>query len=1046
MTILHGTWIQNSPEKSFFIWGETWRSLSEDIASDDSIAMYPFSVDKQDIIKQLNSNKITIEKNKKIESISQIFYLPSKVIGKSKQTVPLLSTELKDNNFAEEEIQLIAWKIEGIKFNVNDTLNILSQLPLGLTNNNKNYIGDNLKFWTHIYRWSLDLLTRGKYLPRIEQKENNCYGQWEPLLDSLIDQQRFSKFLQTMPNSCLANHNLLEGEFSLSSLKQTTILDFLSTIIDQQVRQFFDIAITPNSFIQKWLYSLKQNSSKFEASEVEINGLKNALNNWTSSLDEYIISSNNKQLGINQFRVCFQLETPAKVSKKLEQPNWRLHYYLQALDDPNFLISAKVIWSNPVTRLIWDNRTINQPQETLLKGLGLASRLYYIVENSLQENQPSFCELDPIQVYEFLRSIADILKDNGLGVILPPSLEKGVEEKRLGISLTAEVKSKKGQRLSLQSLLNYKLNLAVGDKTISKKDFEKLLAQKSPLVEIKGEWIALQPADVKAAQEIINKSYDPLELSVEDALRFSTGDSSTVAKLPITNFEAKGELATLINTINNNESIPIIENLRGFKGELRPYQKRGVGWLSFLEKWGLGACLADDMGLGKTPQLIGFLLHLKSEEMLAQPTLVVCPTSVLNNWEREVQKFAPTLSTLIHHGDKRSKGKAFVKAVNQKNIIITSYSLIYRDIKSFEQVEWQGIVLDEAQNIKNPQAKQSQAVRKLSTQFRIALTGTPVENRLTELWSILDFLNPGFLGTQQFFRRRFATPIEKYGDKESLQIMRSLVRPFILRRLKTDKTIIQDLPEKQEMTIFCGLSSEQAQLYQQLVDNSLAEIEEKTGIERKGLILSLLLKLKQICNHPAHFLKQKSLKKSEESGKLLRLEEMLEELIEEGDHALIFTQFSEWGKLLQPYLQKKLQQEVLFLYGATRRIKRQEMIDSFQHDPNGPRIFILSLKAGGTGLNLTRANHVFHIDRWWNPAVENQATDRAFRLGQKRNVQVHKFVCTGTLEEKINEMLESKQKLAQQTVDTGEQWLTELDTDQLRNLLLLDRDTIIDEQ
>ncbi|MGK7899699.1 MAG: SNF2 helicase-associated domain-containing protein, partial [Xenococcus sp. (in: cyanobacteria)] len=629
MTILHGTWIQNAPEKYFFIWGEIWRSLSNDISSDDSILMYPFSVDKKDIIKQLNSNKITIEKNKKIESVSQIFYLPSKVVGKSKQIVPLLSTELKDNNFAEEEIQLITWKIEGIKFNVNETLNILNQLPLGLTNNIENYIGDNLKFWTHIYRWSLDLLTRGKYLPGTGQRDNNYYGQWEPLLDSLVDQQRFSKFLQTMPNSCVSNHNLIESESSTSLLKQTTILDFLSTIIDQQVRQFFDVAITPNSFIQKWLDSLRQNSSKFEASEVEINGLKNALNNWTSSLDEYIISSNNKQLGINQFRVCFQLETPAKSSKKLEQPNWRLHYYLQALDDPTFLISANVIWSNPVARLIWDNRTINQPQETLLKGLGLASRLYYLVENSLQENQPSFCELDPIQVYELLRSIAHILKDNGLGVILPPSLEKGVEEKRLGISLTAEVKSKKGQRLSLQSLLNYKLNLAVGDKTISKKDFEKLLAQKSPLVEIKGEWIALQPSDVKAAQEILNKSYDPLELSVEDALRFSTGDSSTVAKLPITNFEAKGELATLINTINNNESIPMIENPRGFKGELRPYQKRGVGWLSFLEKWGLGACLADDMGLGKTPQLIGFLLHLKSEEMLDQPTLVVCPTSVL---------------------------------------------------------------------------------------------------------------------------------------------------------------------------------------------------------------------------------------------------------------------------------------------------------------------------------------------------------------------------------------------------------------------------------
>ncbi|MEM8780275.1 MAG: DEAD/DEAH box helicase, partial [Cyanobacteria bacterium P01_G01_bin.49] len=282
-------------------------------------------------------------------------------------------------------------------------------------------------------------------------------------------------------------------------------------------------------------------------------------------------------------------------------------------------------------------------------------------------------------------------------------------------------------------------------------------------------------------------------------------------------------------------------------------------------------------------------------------------------------------------------------------------------------------------------------------------------------------------------------------DKESLQILRSLVRPFILRRLKTDRDIIQDLPEKQEMTVFCGLSSQQAKLYQQLVDNSLEKIEEETGIQRKGLILSLLLKLKQICNHPAQFLKEKSLASGQNSGKLLRLEEMLEEVIEEGDHALIFTQFSEWGKLLQPYLEAKFSQDVLFLYGATRRQKRQEMIDRFQNDPKGPQIFILSLKAGGIGLNLTRANHVFHVDRWWNPAVENQATDRAFRIGQKRNVQVHKFVCTGTLEEKINDMLESKQKLAEQTVDAGEQWLTELDTNQLRNLLLLDRDSVIDE-
>ena len=360
-------------------------------------------------------------------------------------------------------------------------------------------------------------------------------------------------------------------------------------------------------------------------------------------------------------------------------------------------------------------------------------------------------------------------------------------------------------------------------------------------------------------------------------------------------------------------------------------------------------------------------------------------------------------------------------------------------------VNWQGVILDEAQNIKNPQSKQSQAVRQLSSDFQVALTGTPVENRLAELWSILDFLNPGFLGTQQFFQRRFATPIEKYGDRQSLLMLRSLVQPFILRRLKTDRDIIQDLPEKREMDIFCGLSQEQAELYQHLVAKSLNDIETSDGIQQKGLILSLLVGLKQICNHPAQFLKEKSLSRSDRSGKLLRLEEMLQELIEEGDRALIFTQFAEWGKLLQPYLEKRLNCPVFFLYGRTPRQKRQEMIDRFQGDPDAPPIFILSLKAGGTGLNLTRANHVFHIDRWWNPAVENQATDRAFRIGQKRNVQVYKFVSSGTLEEKINDLLASKQELAEQTVSSGERWLTQLDTERLRNLLMLDRQAVLDE-
>jgi len=417
----------------------------------------------------------------------------------------------------------------------------------------------------------------------------------------------------------------------------------------------------------------------------------------------------------------------------------------------------------------------------------------------------------------------------------------------------------------------------------------------------------------------------------------------------------------------------------------------------------------------------------------------------LGNWEREVKKFASPLKVLLYHGDKRPKGKAFERAVAGKDLVITSYALIHRDVKTLQSVSWRGVVLDEAQNIKNSEAKQSQAVRQLEPEFRIALTGTPVENKLQELWSILDFLNPGYLGPRQFFQRRFGIPIEKYGDAASLKTLRSLVQPFILRRLKTDRTIIQDLPEKQEMTVFCGLSVEQAKLYEKVVEDSLAEIESADGIQRRGMILALLVKLKQICNHPGQFFKETNLKEPGHSGKLIRLDEMLEEAISEGDRALIFTQFAEWGKLLKPHLEKRLGREIFFLYGSTSKQQREAMIDRFQHDPQGPPIMILSLKAGGTGLNLTRANHVFHFDRWWNPAVENQATDRVFRIGQTRNVQVHKFVCTGTLEEKIHEMIESKKALAEQVVGAGENWLTEMDTDSLRQLLVLERNAVIDE-
>jgi SNF2 family DNA or RNA helicase len=359
-------------------------------------------------------------------------------------------------------------------------------------------------------------------------------------------------------------------------------------------------------------------------------------------------------------------------------------------------------------------------------------------------------------------------------------------------------------------------------------------------------------------------------------------------------------------------------------------------------------------------------------------------------------------------------------------------------------MEWSGIVLDEAQKIKNPSAKQTQAIRRLQAGYRVGLTGTPVENRLSELWSIMQFLNPGYLGSQRAFRTNFARPIERYQDQEAAAQLRKLVQPFILRRVKTDPTIIQDLPDKLENKVYCTLTPEQATLYQATVDGALQQVEEAEGIKRKGMVLSMLTQLKQICNHPAHFLKDGS-SLPDRSGKLARLGEMLEEVLSVDERALIFTQYAEMGALLQQHLQELFGGEVLFLYGGTPAKRRDRMIARFQEERvQGPAIFVLSLKAGGLGLNLTRANHVFHFDRWWNPAVEDQATDRTFRIGQTKDVWVHKFVCAGTLEERIDELIESKKALAESVIGAGEGWLTELDTDQLRELVALSREAVGD--
>ncbi len=416
---------------------------------------------------------------------------------------------------------------------------------------------------------------------------------------------------------------------------------------------------------------------------------------------------------------------------------------------------------------------------------------------------------------------------------------------------------------------------------------------------------------------------------------------------------------------------------------------------------------------------------------------------MVTNWDREVHRFAPSLTTLVHQGPNRLRGEDFIKAAQEVDMVLSSYAIVRRDAETMQAISWLGVVLDEAQNIKNPAAKQTQAVRRLPADFRLALTGTPVENRLSELWSIMHFLNPGYLKSRQAFRQDFGLPIERYGDEEATQRLKTMVGPFILRRVKSDPRVIQDLPDKIETKVYSHLTEEQATLYEAVVQDALRKVAESEGIERRGLVLSMLMQLKQICNHPVQYLHQADEAETdvvglaERSGKLARLTEMLEEITSVDDRVLIFTQFAEMGHLLRSYLPPTLGYATQFLHGGVPAKKRDQMVKRFQEDEHGPPIFILSLKAGGTGLNLTRANHVFHFDRWWNPAVEDQATDRAFRIGQTRNVQVHKFVTVGTMEEMIDEMIESKKALAEAVVGSGEQWLTELSTHDLRELVRL---------
>jgi SNF2 family DNA or RNA helicase len=644
-----------------------------------------------------------------------------------------------------------------------------------------------------------------------------------------------------------------------------------------------------------------------------------------------------------------------------------------------------------------------------------------------------------------------VLENAGYKVIVPAWWTPQGRQ-RARVRLKAKGKSPAGNNktsgyFSLETLVQYQYELAIGGETVTAQEWQQLVQAKTPLVQFRGQWVELDQDNMQQMLEFWQKQQaENPEISLLDFMKLTaTGAGGDLA----VEYDRQDVLADMLAKLQDRGQLQPVEDPLSFQGQLREYQRRGVAWLQYLEQLGLNGCLADDMGLGKTVQVIARLVQerelAQAEQRRLPPTLLIAPTSVIGNWFHEIHKFAPQMRAAVHYGgDRPQEAKPFKQICRDHDILITSFALARKDAALFNGVQWHRIVLDEAQNIKNPQAALTKAILKLSSPHRLALTGTPVENRLMDLWSIFNFLNPGYLGTQAQFRRNFELPIQKHNSPGQSATLKKLVEPFILRRVKTDQSIIKDLPDKVEQRLFCNLTKEQASLYEAVIADVEKQLEETDGIQRKGLILSTLLKLKQVCNHPMQFLQDGSDFTAQRSHKLTRLTEMVEEAMAEGDSLLIFTQFTELGAALEKYLRHSCHLNTYYLHGGTPRPRREAMISQFQDPNTEPSAFVLSLKAGGVGITLTRANHVFHFDRWWNPAVEDQATDRAFRIGQKKNVFVHKFVAIGTLEERIDQMIEDKKKLAGSIVGADESWLTELDNQAFRQLIALNRSAMME--
>jgi SNF2 family DNA or RNA helicase len=654
----------------------------------------------------------------------------------------------------------------------------------------------------------------------------------------------------------------------------------------------------------------------------------------------------------------------------------------------------------------------------LLLALRRGARAWPPLAPLLRTAAPTEVSLDEEQLAELLETGAEALGGAGIEVLWPAELLGEGLEVRATVA-TPTPAGAVAPVFRLEALLDFDWQVTVGGEVLTAEEVAALAEAKRPLVRLRGRWVRVN----RELLERLRRRRGPRISAAESLAAALTG--SLVVDGDRVEFRAAGALADLVDRLAG-AGRAAVEPPGGLRATLRPYQRRGLSWLAQMCELGLGGCLADDMGLGKTVQVIA--LHLHRRPLAAGPTLVVCPTSLLGNWQRELARFAPGVRVRRYHG-----GGRHLEDLAADEVVLVTYGVVRRDRASLAEVGWGLVVADEAQHAKNPLSRTARELRAIPAPARVALTGTPVENRLTELWSILDWTTPGLLGPLERFRRSVAVPVERYRDPDATEQLARVVRPFLLRRRKSDPRIAPELPAKTETDRVVPLTAEQATLYEAVVRETLAKIAASEGIERRGLVLGLLTALKQICNHPAQYLHEAAPLPGR-SGKLAALDELLEVILDEGEAALVFSQYVEMCRLIEAHLAHRGVPS-LFLHGRVPARRREELVAQFQD--GGAPVFLLSLKAGGVGLNLTRATHVVHYDRWWNPAVEDQATDRAYRIGQDRPVQVHRLVTEGTLEDRIAALLESKRGLAEAVVGAGEAWITELSNAELAELVSL---------